>query len=288
MKAGEHNLSDKTKKIAGQEPAALSIKDIRERLARIMDGQPLSGSEDEVGLHQEFIENLRLDPRKSVSALLESMEKARLRRQAELTRLAALYQYEEEARLQGYRMIAGTDEAGRGPIAGPVVAAAVILPQGLILPGLNDSKKLSAVRREALYHEITAKALAFSITEATSQEIDRINILQASNLAMARAVEALAQPAADFVLVDGLPNKAIRLPQMSLTKGDSRSASIAAASILAKVHRDRLMDALHQQYPQYGFASHKGYLTAEHIEALRKFGVLEIHRKTFTPVSSLL
>ena len=202
-------------------------------------------------------------------------------------RLEQMYLYERGALLEGYKYVAGTDEAGRGPIAGPVVAAAVILKPGTFIEGLNDSKKISQKKRERIYEEILSLSLSYSIKVVDNQEIDRINILQASWLAMKLAVEDM-DIQADFVLVDGYANKLIKRSQRGLIKGDSLSASIAAASVLAKVYRDRIMEEYDFLYPGYGFASHKGYPTKKHLEALKELGVLKIHRKSFTPVAKLL
>ncbi|WP_322992145.1 ribonuclease HII [Limnohabitans sp.] len=181
-------------------------------------------------------------------------------------------------------LVAGVDEAGRGPLAGPVVAAAVILDDLNPIRGLNDSKKLSAKRREALFDEIRARALCFAIAEASVQEIDQINILQATLLAMKRAVEALRLPP-KLVLVDGnrLPTLSIRAE--AIVQGDALVPAISAASILAKVHRDRLCQAMHQCYPVYGFDQHKGYGTAQHLAALQAHGPADCHRLTFAPVA---
>lgn len=181
-------------------------------------------------------------------------------------------------------LMAGVDEAGRGPLAGPVVAAAVILDDLNPIRGLNDSKKLSAKRREALFDEIRARALCCAIAEASVQEIDQLNILQATLLAMKRAVEALRLPP-KLVLIDGnrLPTLAMRA--QAIVKGDALVPAISAASILAKVHRDRLCEAMHQRYPAYGFGQHKGYGTAQHLAALQAHGPSECHRMTFAPVA---
>jgi len=184
-------------------------------------------------------------------------------------------------------LTAGVDEAGRGPLAGPVVAAAVILDELNPIHGLNDSKKLSAKRREALFDEIRARALCFAIAEASVQEIDQINILQATLLAMKRAVEAL-RLSPKLVLVDGnrLPTLSIRAE--AIVQGDTLVPAISAASILAKVHRDRLCEAMHQRYPAYGFDQHKGYGTAQHMAALQAHGPADCHRMTFAPVARSL
>lgn len=190
------------------------------------------------------------------------------------------YEYERNAAQQGYTAVCGIDEAGRGPLAGPVYAAAVILPDGLEVPGLNDSKKLTEKKREALFDEICQKAVAYGIGCASEQEIDEINILQATYLAMRRAVEQLSVPA-DYALVDGNRMPPLAIPGETVVKGDAKSASIAAASILAKVSRDRVMLLIDPVYPQYQFAKHKGYGTKVHREALLTYGPCPIHRKTF-------
>lgn len=190
------------------------------------------------------------------------------------------YAYEKRAGEQGFSAVCGIDEAGRGPLAGPVCAAAVILPPDCDIPGLNDSKKLSEKKREALFPVIQEKALAFGIGWATAEEIDRVNILQATFLAMARAVEALPAPA-DYALVDGNRMPPLPIPGETIVKGDATSASIAAASILAKVSRDRLLRRLDEEHPEYGFAKHKGYGTQAHYEAIRKYGLLPEHRRSF-------
>lgn len=184
-------------------------------------------------------------------------------------------------------LVAGVDEAGRGPLAGPVVAAAVILDDQRPIAGLADSKKLSPARREALFDEIRAHALCFSIAEASVEEIDRLNILQATLLAMRRAVQGLRLKPV-MVLVDGNRLPVLDVPAEAIVKGDARVQAISAASILAKVHRDRWCAQLHERYPQYGFAGHKGYGTAAHMAALRTHGACPEHRRTFAPVAQLL
>ncbi len=184
-------------------------------------------------------------------------------------------------------LIAGVDEAGRGPLAGPVVAAAVILDDSHPIKGLADSKVLTALKREKLFDEIRAKALCFSIAQATVQEVDRLNILQATLLAMRRAVEGLRLKPVK-VLVDGNRLPVLEMLAEAIVKGDSKIPSISAASILAKVHRDRWCVEIDKQYPQYGFAAHKGYGTAEHLLALRTHGACPEHRQTFNPVAQVL
>ena len=190
-----------------------------------------------------------------------------------------LWVYEREAFAEGYQTVCGVDEAGRGPLAGPVCAAAVILPAGLVIDGLNDSKKLTDKKRRELYDVITQNAVSYGIAMASEREIDEINILQATFLAMQRALDKLSIKA-DLALIDGNRAKDFGLPVRTIVKGDSLSASIAAA-ILAKVTRDRLMEELDEAYPQYGFAVHKGYGTKRHYEALREYGPCPIHRRTF-------
>ena len=189
-------------------------------------------------------------------------------------------QIEEELRRTGVKYIAGIDEAGRGPLAGPVAAAAVILPPDTCILGLNDSKKLSEKQRLELEPIIKEQALAWKVVMIDHQVIDRINILQATKLGMRQAVAAL-EIAPDYLLVDGMELDGVDLPQQGLIKGDARSVSIAAASVLAKTARDRLMLEYDAVYPGYGFAKHKGYPTAEHKEALRRLGPCSIHRLTF-------
>lgn len=186
-------------------------------------------------------------------------------------------------RFQGLTLIAGVDEVGRGPLAGPVVAAAVILPAGVSFPGLRDSKRLAPEIRLDLDGQIRRQALALSIQAIGPRQIERQGILAAALTAMARAVKDLA-PVPEMVLVDGHLPLPLPYPQQPVIKGDDRCPSIAAASVVAKVHRDRLMEDLHQRYPQYNFARHKGYATAEHLEALRCWGPCAIHRRTFRGV----
>lgn len=197
----------------------------------------------------------------------------------------SLYHFELQGRSHGFRQIAGIDEAGRGPLAGPVVAAAVILDPDHPIEGVNDSKKLSEKRREQLFELIMMHAVAVGVGLADAETIDRINILQASRQAMLEAVQTLpCSP--DYLLIDGITTIASPLPQQTLKQGDSRSASIAAASIIAKVTRDRLMLDYDRLYPSYGFARHKGYGSAVHLAALQQHGPCPIHRMTFARVKS--
>jgi ribonuclease HII len=198
-----------------------------------------------------------------------------------------LWLFENKAFQKGFSRIAGIDEAGRGPLAGPVVSAAVIIPISLQIPGISDSKKLTPKKRNCLYEKIYDLAISVGIGIVDPFEIDRINILQAALLSMAMAVENLA-PQPDCLLIDGIFLISSALPQEAIPKGDALSVSIAAASIVAKVTRDRLMERYHQDYPQFGFSKHKGYPTKAHKEAIRKFGCCPIHRKSFRGVKEHL
>lgn len=199
----------------------------------------------------------------------------------EQERLEELWLEEERIRSErGCTLIAGVDEAGRGPLAGPVYAAAVILPWNARIPGINDSKKLSEKKREELYDVIREQAVSYWIASVDEKTIDEINILNATFLAMKMAAEGLSVKP-DFVLIDGNQSKDMPYPHETLVKGDARSINIAAASILAKVERDRFMKELAKTYPEYGFEKHKGYGTKAHYEAIREYGVLPIHRRSF-------
>lgn len=191
-----------------------------------------------------------------------------------------LWQLEEQIYAEGFRLICGVDEAGRGPLAGPVCAAAVILPRGLEIPGLDDSKKLTEKKREALFEPVKAAAISWGIAFAQVDEIEELNILGASFLAMNRAIEQL-DPAPELALIDGNRNSGINFASRCVVKGDSRCADIAAASVLAKVTRDRYMLEMTELYPQYAFERHKGYGTKQHYEAIRRYGPCPIHRKSF-------
>ncbi len=194
--------------------------------------------------------------------------------------MSDLWALENGIYASGVNILCGVDEAGRGPLAGPVCAAAVILPRGLEIPGLNDSKKLSEKRREALYDVIISSAMAYGIAFADVEEIERLNILHATFLAMNRAIAQLSvRP--ELALIDGNRDSDIEVPSRCIVKGDSRCADIAAASILAKVTRDRYMIKMAEQYPQYGFEQHKGYGTKQHYAALREYGATPIHRMSF-------
>lgn len=188
--------------------------------------------------------------------------------------------YENKAYDSGFSLVCGIDEAGRGPLAGPVYAAAVVLPKGHIVDGVNDSKKISEKKREILFDKIIDECLCYSVGIATEQEIDEINILQATFLAMRRAVDGLSVKP-DIALIDGNKKPGLDIEQWDIVKGDSKSANIAAASIIAKVSRDRYMLEMSEKYPQYQFEKHKGYGTKLHYEMIEKYGISPIHRKTF-------
>lgn len=199
-------------------------------------------------------------------------------------RLRQLLVFEEEAASQGYRVIAGLDEAGRGPLAGPVVAAACIWRGESLLRGVNDSKKLSPPRRRQLFESLTStSSCIFGLGIISSEEVDRLNIFQATKVAMLEAIRVLSEKP-DYLLIDGLALPESLIPHQKVIQGDAKSYSIAAASIIAKETRDRLMLAFHEQWPHYGFDQHKGYGTAAHRAAIEKYGPCPIHRKTFAPV----
>lgn len=190
------------------------------------------------------------------------------------------YTFEHQAHEQGFEIVCGVDEAGRGPLAGPVCAAAVILPDGLVIEGLDDSKKLTEKKRDALYDIICEEAIAYGIAFASVEEIEEMNILQATFLAMKRAVESLSVKP-DLALVDGNQKPNLDIQARTLVKGDAKSPSIAAASILAKVTRDRLMTEIAEQYPEYEFPKHKGYGTKLHYEKIMEHGISPVHRRSF-------
>ena len=190
------------------------------------------------------------------------------------------YEYELSFKNDKIRVICGVDEAGRGPLMGPVVAAACILPEGFIIDGLDDSKKLTEKKRETLFDIITKEAISYSVAMATVEEIEDLNILNATMLAMNRAVNGLSVPA-DMALIDGNASRGFTIPTKTVVKGDAIVPSISAASILAKVTRDRLCNEYDKEYPEYGFAKHKGYGTKAHMDAIRKFGPCPVHRRSF-------
>ena len=227
------------------------------------------------------------DERASVRQLADKWRARKSKREAEKARFREMLYYEEAFRQEGYQVVAGIDEAGRGPLAGPVSIGACILPQDCFIEKLNDSKKLSEKQRDILYDKIIECAIDWKVIFISEEEIDQKNIYQATINGMYQAVTELSVTP-DAVLIDAVPLSKLSQPSHSLIKGDQKSASIAAASILAKVSRDRLMEEYDRIYPQYGFAKHKGYGTAEHVAAIREYGPCPIHRKTFEPIASIL
>lgn len=223
---------------------------------------------------------LRADPRPGAQRLLAAYLRDVASGDTECRRLETMLRYEREAHAMGFTRVAGVDEAGRGPLAGPIVAAAVVLRAPV--PGLNDSKLLTAEQREELYETLQAGGHCISIACYSAAQVDQGGIQQANYAVMAAAVAAL-EPRVDYVLVDGFNVPGMPIPQLRLIKGDQRSLSIAAASIIAKVHRDRLMAALDQVHPAYGFARHKGYGTKEHLDAIARCGPCPEHRQSFAP-----
>lgn len=234
-----------------------------------------------------LVEALARDPRAGARELYRIQTRRLERAAAEAGRVESLFREELALVRRGYETIAGVDEAGRGPLAGPVVAAAVILPVPALIPGLDDSKRLTARVRERVAGEVFRRAAAWGIGLASVEEIDRLNILRASILAMRRALTAMGVTP-QWVLVDGnVPIPDLPWPQRPLVGGDAASASVAAASVLAKVFRDHLMEEAHLQYPAYGFAVHKGYATRDHYRALARWGPCPLHRRAFLPAPSL-
>ncbi len=245
-----------------------SIRDIKEEFQTASD----------MDAREKLAEYYRSDSRKGVQNLIAKTVKEKERLQIELERLEGMKQFEKK--YADYIAICGIDEAGRGPLAGPVVAGAVILPKDCSILYLNDSKQVSASRREELFNEIQEKAVACAVGIVSPQRIDEINILQATYEAMHQAVEGL-KVVPDLLLVDAVTIPAMPMKQVGIVKGDAKSVSIAAASILAKVTRDRMMVEYDSLYPEYGFAKHKGYGSKMHIEAIQEYGPCPIHRRTF-------
>lgn len=232
-----------------------------------------------------FIEQLKLDSRVGVQKLLKQYENKMDKQCDDLEKFLTMSVYENELRYSGVELIAGIDEVGRGPLAGPVVAAAVILPSDCWLFGIDDSKKLSESKRLYYYEEIKKYAIGIGVGVCTAQEIDEKNIYQATQLAMSRAVAKLQTPP-EHLLVDAMPLPQIDIPQTSIIKGDASSVSIAAASIIAKVTRDEYMRRLGIVHPQYGFERHVGYGTKDHLTAIETYGITKEHRKSFEPIKS--
>ena len=226
----------------------------------------------------DYLKAFREDVRPGARRLVEKYQKAMDKLEAEKKRIVKMMEYER--RYADYEYIAGIDEGGRGPLAGPVVTCAVILPKDCDILYINDSKQLTQKKREELYEEITAKAISYGIGISSPQRIDEINILQANYEAMRQSIKNLSV-IPDILLNDAVTIPEVRIPQVPIIKGDTKSISIAAASIVAKVHRDRLMVEYDKQYPGYGFASNKGYGSEEHVQAIKKLGPSPIHRKSF-------
>ncbi len=252
----------------------LTIKEIENQLAMIHNEQ------------DQFLKDCENDSRKGVQVLLQRWRKKKAEEKALEQQFKEMTQYEQGLYNMGYRFIAGVDEVGRGPLAGPVVAAAVILPQDAFLPGLNDSKKLSEQKREELFQQITECAISIGIGIIPAEVIDEVNIYQATKQAMKKALTGLSEKP-DHLLVDAMEIP-IDIPQTSIIKGDSKSVTIAASSIIAKVTRDRLMVRLGHEYPQYGFEKHMGYGTAYHLDALKKYGVTSEHRRSYAPIRQII
>lgn len=251
-----------------------TIKDVAEELKKVCDE------------NDPLIQILLKDKRKGVQKLLSQWFKEQERNKAQQLKFREMMTYERSMRKQGFKYIAGIDEVGRGPLAGPVVAAAVILPENFYLPGINDSKQLSERKREEFFDKIQEEAIAVGIGIISAAEIDQINIYEATKKAMLAAIQNL-QTTPDYCLIDAM-KLTIPIPQTSIIKGDAKSVSIAAASIIAKVARDQLMKDYARQHPFYMFDKNMGYGTNEHIQAIQKNGPCPIHRKTFAPIKDLV
>ncbi|WP_394232549.1 ribonuclease HII [Niallia oryzisoli] len=251
-----------------------TIKEIEEKLVTIKDEQ------------DEFFLQLQQDERKGVQAIIKRWKRVRELEKLHHDKFITMTAFEKKYRQEGYQLIAGIDEVGRGPLAGPVVAAAVILPSDFYLPGIDDSKKLTEQKREQFYTHIKETAIAIGLGIIDNAEIDAINIFAATKKAMSQAVSQL-MPKPDFLLID-----AVKLdtpyPLEAIIKGDGLSISIAAASIVAKVTRDRILKEYDILYPNYGFASNSGYGTKEHLEAIQAYGITPIHRKSFAPIKEYI
>lgn len=250
-----------------------TIKEVKERLAMI----------DE--LDHPLFEELILDGRAGVQAAISKRKRELQKQVDEDLRLEKMLAYEKELYAQGIELIAGVDEVGRGPLAGPVVAAAVILPKGCKIPGLNDSKKIPKAKHKEIYEAVLQNAIAIGVGVKDNQVIDQVNIYEATKLAMMEAIGQL-EPQPQHLLIDAMKLD-LPIPQTSIIKGDANSLSIAAASIVAKVTRDQMMEDLDQLYPGYDFAQNAGYGTAKHLAGLHKLGVTPIHRRSFEPVKSM-
>ena len=250
-----------------------TIKEIKERLATIDD------------LDHPLFEELILDGRAGVQAAISKRKRELQKQVDEDLRLEKMLAYEKELYAQGIDLIAGVDEVGRGPLAGPVVAAAVILPKACKIPGLNDSKKIPKSKHKEIYEAVLQNAIAIGIGIKDNQVIDQVNIYEATKLAMMEAIGQL-EPQPQHLLIDAMKLD-LPIPQTSIIKGDANSLSIAAASIVAKVTRDQMMEEFDREYPGYDFAQNAGYGTAKHLAGLDKLGVTPIHRRSFEPVKSI-
>ena len=238
-------------------------------------------------LDEKLLSQLKLDERKGVQQLIKSYEKRKIKEQQLEQQYRDMSRFEERCFVNGCEYVAGIDEAGRGPLAGPVVAAAVILPRDFILLGLNDSKQLSETVRNQYYTIIKNGAVSYGISVVNNQKIDQINIYEATKTAMYDAIDQL-NPKPHHILIDAVNLPGLPCSSQAITKGDTKSVSIAAASILAKVTRDNLMKEIHKEYPYYDFASNMGYGTKDHMKGLQDFGPSPYHRKSFTPVRNLV
>jgi ribonuclease HII len=268
-------ISDiKNKEYIGNMIRLKTIKEIEHILENLQDD------------NDPILHDLLMDKRKGVQQLVQRWKKKREQERIKQQLFAEMSVYERKLREKGCQWIAGVDEAGRGPLAGPVVAAAVILPEHFYLPGINDSKKLTEQMREKFFNRIMEEAVSVGIGFVSAKEIDNINIYEASKLAMIKAVKQL-NPQPEHLLVDAL-SLPVSIPQTSLVKGDAKSFTIAASSIVAKVTRDRYMKRLGEKYPQYGFEHHMGYGTKLHLEAIKEHGVTSEHRKSFSPIQMAL
>ncbi|WP_433749685.1 ribonuclease HII [Falsibacillus pallidus] len=252
----------------------LSIKEIQKALETIEDPK------------DPFFMQCAEDPRKGVQQIVQRINRSLKKKKDELDHFHSMFSYERNIYTQGFEAAAGVDEVGRGPLAGPVVAAAVILPKDCTLFGINDSKKLSEAKRQELFDAISGQAIAIGIGIIHPDEIDKVNIYQATKKAMLDAIHNLNK-FPDYLLIDAMELD-VPVPQESIIKGDAKSASIAAASIIAKVTRDRMMIDYDAQYPGYGFSKNMGYGTKEHLDGLQKYGPSPIHRKSFAPIKDMI
>lgn len=241
----------------------------------------------EEALQEKELAALKLDKRKGVQLLVQGYERRKQKEWELRKQFLKMCQYENEGYANGCRFIAGTDEAGRGPLAGPVVAAAVMLPSDWNLPGLNDSKQLNAEKRNHFFSVIKQEAISYGISVISNQQIDDLNIYEAVKLAMQDAIHQL-HPTPDLVLIDAVKLPDLPYSSKAITKGDEKSISIAAASILAKVTRDRIMQQIHNEYPAYDFKANMGYGTKTHLQSIHDHGITPYHRKSFAPIKALV